>query len=120
MKNRIDLSALKKSDFNVKGKSKTSSVEGVDDAILLSDFIAAMRREFESVALIANSKDSDIPQFSISEVKSNFSYKVTSVSSDGVKIKVLYNQLKDNPENNTQHLEINFSDIDVHSALAGD
>ena len=114
---RLDIPSLKRKNFREKNGSAKQGVCHKDDEIFLSDFIAAMRREFESVALIATSKDSEIPQLSLSEVKINFCYKLSSVSSEGVKIKVLNHQLSDTKGSDLQHLEVKLSDLDVHSEL---
>lgn len=113
---RISLTPLKKGQFILKDAGaippKTQPVE----ELFLSDFVAAIRRELEAVALIAASDDKEVPQLHLSEVNLDFSYAVSSVTSDGVLIKVKPEQLADASAKGVQRIGLKLTDIDVVSA----
>lgn len=117
LKKRIELTPLKKEHFKPKPNTQKPSVNTQVDEIFLSDFVAAIRRELEAVALIAASEESEIPQLSLSEVNLDFSYVVSSVTSEGVLIKIRPDQLADGSANGVQRIGLKLTDIDVVSAV---
>lgn len=114
---RIELTPLDKENFKPKLNSPKPSEETQVDELFLSDFIAAIRRELEAVALIATPEDSEIPILHLSEVNLDFSYIVTSVTSEGVRVKIRADQLLDNSGNGLQHIGLKLTDIDVTSVV---
>lgn len=114
---RIELTPLDKENFKPKLNSPKPSEETQVDELFLSDFIAAIRRELEAVALIATPEDSEIPTLHLSEVNLDFSYIVTSVTSEGVRVKIRADQLLDNSGNGLQHIGLKLTDIDVTSVV---
>jgi hypothetical protein len=79
----------------------------------LAEVVAALRREMEAVALIASSEDREVPRFHLSEVEMDFSYAVTAVEDEGVRVMIDQKGLADLPSQQVHRLKMKIVDADV-------
>ena len=79
----------------------------------LAEVVAALRREMEAVALIAASDDREVPQFHLSEVEMDFSYAVTALEDEGVRVMIDQKGLADLPAQQVHRLKLKIVDADV-------
>lgn len=84
----------------------------------LAEVVAALRREMEAVALIAAAEDREVPQFHLSEVELDFSYAVTKLEDDGVRVMIDQDSLSKLPVQQVHRLKLKIVDADVQ-ALVG-
>jgi hypothetical protein len=66
--------------------------------LLLGEYLAAVRREFESVALIAASEDPAVPQLQIADVEIELVYGVEEVTDAGMRVAIAQARLAEMPE----------------------
>ena len=79
----------------------------------LSEVVAALRREMEAVALIAAAEDREVPQFHLAEVEMDFSYAVTALEDEGVRVRIDQKSLGDLPPQQVHRLKLKILDADV-------
>ncbi len=92
-------------DFKPSDSSKQPAEE-----LRLSEYIAAVRREVEAVALIAAPQDNEVPNFHVTEVELELVCAVSEVSDDGVLVTVTKDKLADLPEFMLQKIKVRMSD----------
>lgn len=83
---------------------------GPAEDLLLSEYIAAVRREIEAVSFIAAPQDKAVPNFHVSEVELELVCAVSEVSDGGLRVTVDSNKLKDTPENMLQKVKLKLTD----------
>lgn len=79
----------------------------------LSEVVAALRREMEAVALIAASEDREVPQFHLAEVEMDFSYTVTALEDEGVRVRIDQKTLGELPAQQVHRMKLKILDADV-------
>ena len=79
----------------------------------LSEVVAALRREMEAVALIAAAEDRDVPQFHLAEVEMDFSYAVTKLEDEGVRVTIDQKSLGELPAQQVHRMKLKILDADV-------
>lgn len=79
----------------------------------LSEVVAALRREMEAVALIAASEDREVPQFHLAEVEMDFSYAVTALEDEGVRVRIDQKSLGELPAQQVHRMKLKILDADV-------
>lgn len=84
----------------------------------LAEVVAALRREMEAVALIAAPEDREVPRFQVSEVELDFSYAVTALEDDGVRVVIDREKLTDIPDARVQRMKLRLVDPDVQALMA--
>lgn len=84
----------------------------------LSEYVAAIRREFEAVALIAAPKDRAVPNFHVADASFEMAVAVREVSDDGVIVISDLDELKDFPQHLVQKMKIRIIDPEVEGAKA--
>ncbi|MFQ3197284.1 MAG: hypothetical protein ACI8R9_000955 [Paraglaciecola sp.] len=100
---------VSKKDFEI-----GSTVTEKNDAYRLSDVLAAIRRELEAVALIAESEEQDVPRFHISKTELDFSYSIVSLSDEeGLRVGFTKSELQDIPIEKLHRLKVTLIDADV-------
>jgi len=85
----------------------------------LSEVVAALRREMEAVALIAASDDREVPRFHLSEVEMDFSYAVTEVDDQGVRVMIDQKRLAEAAPAQVHRLTMKIVDADVLQLTQG-
>ncbi len=78
--------------------------------LLLSEYIAAVRREIEAVALIAAPQDKSVPNFHVSEVELELVCAVSEVSDAGLRVTVDQAKLKEIPDGLLQRVKLKMTD----------
>jgi hypothetical protein len=84
-----------------------------EDPLRLMEYVAAIRREFEAVALIAAPEEREVPQFQLAEVEVDMSYLVTKVDDDGVFIEIDNAKLSGSANNLVHRARLKFLDLEV-------
>ncbi len=79
----------------------------------LAEVVAALRREMEAVALIAASDEREVPRFHLAEVEMDFSYAVTALEDDGVRVVIDRATLADVPDKQVHRVRLKIVDADV-------
>lgn len=90
-------------------KPTEASMKPAED-LRLSEYVAAVRREIEAVALIAAPEDKSVPNFHVSEVELELVCAVSEVSDDGLRVTVDQTKLKNTPEGMLQRIKLKLSD----------
>lgn len=85
----------------------------------LSEVVAALRREMEAVALIAASEDAEVPRFHLSEVEMDFSYAVTKLEDDGVRVMIDQKRLGEAAPAQVHRMKLKIVDADVMQLAHG-
>ena len=98
-----------------KGPTKPSGgpTSDKDEGLRLMEVTAALRREFEAVALIAAPEDREVPQFQLCEVELNMNYIVTGIDDDGVRVEIDRDEIAKAPQNTVHNARLKFVDLDV-------
>ncbi len=79
----------------------------------LSEYIAAVRREVESVNFIAASSDPNVPKFMVSDVELELVCAISEISDDGLRVTVDAAKLAATPEAMLQKVKLRLTDPDV-------
>lgn len=113
---RADFQAPDKNGSDIPGPISDDSHTD-DKCYRLAEVLAAVRRELEAVALIAEVGERDVPKFHLSSAEIDFAYGVDSLSdSGGLCVAFTQSELQNTPSEKLHHLKVTFSDIDVLSA----
>lgn len=103
-------------------KPTEDSMKPAED-LRLSEYVAAVRREIEAVALIAAPQDKTVPNFHVSEVELELVCAVSEVSDDGLRVTVDQDKLKETPDAMLQRVKLKLTDpvvLQVQAAAARD
>ncbi len=95
-------------DFKASEESKKPAQD-----LRLSEYIAAVRREIEAVALIAAPQDREVPNFHVADVELELVCAVSEVSDEGLRVTVNKESLADTPESLLQKVKIRLTDPDI-------
>jgi hypothetical protein len=77
--------------------------------------LAAVRRELESVALIAASDDPAVPQLQLADVEIDMAYGVEEVTDAGVRVVIAQGKLAEMPDALVHRIKIKLVDLAVRS-----
>lgn len=113
---------IRTDDFKTKGdtggkpptKPGTPGTPTREDPLRLMEYIAAIRREFEAVALIAAPEEREVPQFQLAQVDLDIGYSVTKVDDDGVYIEIDQSRLSQTSGNLIHRAKLKFVDLEVN------
>lgn len=83
----------------------------------LAEVVAALRRELEAVALIAASDDREVPRFHLAEAEMDFSFAVTDLEDDGVRVAIDRERLAEVPDNQVHRMKLKVVDADVQALI---
>ena len=83
--------------------------------LLLGEYLAAVRRELESVALIAASDDPAVPQLQLADVEIDMAYGVEEVTDAGVRVVIAQGKLAEMPDALVHRIKIKLVDLAVRS-----
>jgi|GEM_PF-3588191 len=80
------------------------------ESLRLAEYVAAIRRELEAVALIAAPEDRDVPSFQIAQADIEFAYGIREISDEGVHIELKPDVLREMPEHMLHRIRLRVID----------
>ena len=117
---RVDFQAP---NTNTNGSSNGGKDNGTGDNgtsnqdYRLAEVLAAVRRELEAVALIAEVSERDVPKFHLSSAEIDFTYGINSLTDEGgLRVAFTQDELQKVPSEQLHHLKVTLLDVDVLSA----
>ena len=92
---------------------RSEESESPAEELFLSEYLAAIRREFEAAAIIAAPESEDVPQFFISDVECELVCAVSEVSDLGLRVTVDRASIETVPESMLQRIKFRLTDPSV-------
>ena len=107
---------IDKAEFSKDKFEKPDADAPPPETLRLAEYLAAVRREMEAVAMIAASDDPEIPRFHLSEVEVDLVCAISEVTDEGLRVVVSQKALAETPDGLLQRVKLKMSDPVVKQA----